>query len=82
MCLKLEDIPADYNTTLLHELIHWTGHESRLDRIKATSMCSKAYAEEELVAEISAVFLATHLGIDGDLMNHDSYVESLSLIHI
>lgn len=66
----------DYNTTLLHELIHWTGHESRLNRMNFTSKQSKAYAEEELVAEIGSVLLATHFGINGDLFNHASYVAS------
>ena len=66
----------DYHTTLLHEMIHWTGHTSRLNRFKAISYQSKEYAEEELVAEIGSVFLATHLGINGDLVNHASYVNS------
>jgi len=47
-----------------------------LNRLKATSIHSKEYAEEELVAEIGSVFLAAHLGVTGDLYNHASYVNS------
>lgn len=64
----------DYNTTLLHELVHSSGHPSRLDRFSGKVMDDKARAEEELVAEIGSVFLATYFGIDGDLLNHASYV--------
>lgn len=64
----------DYNTTLLHELVHWAGHSSRLDRFSGKLLDDKSRAEEELVAEIGSVFLATHFGIDGDLLNHASYI--------
>lgn len=68
------DSENDYNTTLLHELVHSVGHPSRLDRFSGKVMDDKARAEEELVAEIGSVFLATYFGIDGDLLNHASYV--------
>lgn len=64
----------DYNTTFLHELVHWTGHASRLDRFPSKSLDDKTRAEEELVAEIGSVFLATYFGIDGNLLNHASYI--------
>lgn len=44
--------------TLFHELIHSTGHESRLRRIEPALFGSDPYAREELVAEIGASFLA------------------------
>ena len=43
---------------------------------KAIYYCSKEYAEKELVAEIDSIFLATHLGINDDLVNHATYVNS------
>ena len=52
-----------YYSTLLHELVHWTGHSSRLDRITLSSNNSEAYAREELVAEIASIFLTAELGI-------------------
>jgi antirestriction protein ArdC len=39
-----------YYATLLHELTHWTGHESRLDRELSSRFGTEAYAVEELVA--------------------------------
>jgi antirestriction protein ArdC len=52
-----------YYATLLHELTHWTGHKSRLDRIKSTRFGDKLYSEEELVAELGSAFLCNALGI-------------------
>ena len=39
-----------YRSTLAHELAHWTGHRSRLDRSLGGRFGSDAYAVEELVA--------------------------------
>lgn len=49
--------------TLLHELTHWTGHESRLDRDLSGRFGNEAYAIEELVAELGAAFLCADLSI-------------------
>lgn len=54
-----------YYTALFHELIHATGHESRLNRESITNVekyGSEAYSEEELIAQIGACFLASHTG--------------------
>ncbi|WP_152048799.1 ArdC family protein [Aureimonas psammosilenae] len=48
---------------LFHELVHWTGAESRLKRDFSGRFGSEAYAFEELVAEIGAAFLAADMGI-------------------
>ncbi|HUV84101.1 MAG TPA: zincin-like metallopeptidase domain-containing protein [Methanosarcinales archaeon] len=62
----------DYYATLLHELVHWSGHESRLDRFN--NACGKeSYAFEELVAEIGSAFLCADLGVNGELQ-HASYI--------
>jgi len=47
-----------YACTLGHELTHWTGHKSRLDRDLKDN-----YAIEELVAELGSAMLAASLGI-------------------
>ena len=52
-----------FYSTLLHELVHWTGHNKRLDRLTATGRQSKSYAFEELVAEIGSVMLGIHTGV-------------------
>lgn len=53
----------NYYSTLLHELVHWTGHHSRLDRLDIKGKQSKSYAFEELVAELGSVMLGMNLGL-------------------
>ncbi|WP_449240150.1 ArdC family protein [Dongia sedimenti] len=53
----------DYYRTCFHELGHWTGHASRLNRGLSSRMGSNPYAREELVAEMASAFLCAHLGI-------------------
>lgn len=53
-----------YYPTLFHELAHWTGHPSRLDRDKSGKFGSPVYAFEELVAELGAAFLSQRAGLD------------------
>jgi antirestriction protein ArdC len=55
-----------YNVAF-HELTHWTGHKSRLDRDLKHRFGDRAYAAEELVAELGAAFLAAEFGFDGDV---------------
>ena len=58
--------PSDtYYGTLLHELTHWTGHRSRLDRLDSyKKFGDDAYAFEELIAEMGAVFACAAHGIE------------------
>ena len=66
---------ADYWATMWHEVVHWTGHPSRLDRLRRALWGDEIYAFEELVAELGAAFLCAHLGINGE-MQHESYLDS------
>lgn len=67
----------DYYATALHELSHWTGHESRLNRLNVTERFgSESYAKEELRAEIASMLLGQDLGITHDTSRHMSYVDS------
>ncbi|MES9148557.1 zincin-like metallopeptidase domain-containing protein, partial [Cutibacterium acnes] len=69
--------PANYYATALHELTHWTGHESRLARTFGKRFGDDAYAFEELVAELGSAFVMSHLGLhDATLELHASYVDS------
>jgi antirestriction protein ArdC len=61
--------------TALHECGHWSGHKSRLDRDLKSRFNEKAYATEELIAELTAAFLCAHLGITGEL-RHAEYIAS------
>jgi antirestriction protein ArdC len=56
-----------YHATLFHELVHSTGHASRLNRPSITErngFGSDPYCKEELVAEIGSAFLCGHAKID------------------
>ncbi len=52
-----------YYATYAHELTHWTGHPSRLDRALAQKQDRDGYAREELVAELGSAFLSADLGL-------------------
>ncbi|MFW2828973.1 zincin-like metallopeptidase domain-containing protein [Porphyrobacter sp. YT40] len=65
-----------YYATLAHELSHWTGHASRLDRDLKNRFGSAAYAAEELVAELSSAMIGAELGLPvAHLDSHASYIE-------
>lgn len=66
----------NYYATALHELGHWTGHGSRLDRDLSHPFGSEGYAKEELRAEIASMILGDELGIGHDPGQHASYVQS------
>lgn len=51
-----------YYSTLFHEVTHWTGHKSRLDRLDDRSR--EGYAFEELIAELGAAYQCRIFGID------------------
>ncbi len=62
----------DYYSTLLHELTHWTGHKSRLDRFAEGV---DAYAIEELIAELGSAMLCGIVGIvDSTVDGHAKYL--------
>lgn len=64
-----------YYATLAHELSHWTGHVSRLDRNLKNRFGSAAYAAEELIAELSSAIIGAELGLPvSHLDNHASYI--------
>ncbi len=56
-----------YYAAILHELGHWTGHETRLKRELSTRFGSDSYAADELVAELTSAFLCAQLGVQGEL---------------
>lgn len=65
-----------YYATLAHELIHCTGHKSRLNRNMDNKR--KDYAYEELIAELGACFISSYLNIDEDDIqnNAKAYLKS------
>lgn len=63
-----------YYATTFHEIGHWTGHKRRLDRDLKGRFGTKAYAAEELIAEITSAFLCAEFSFDGDL-RHAGYID-------
>jgi len=68
---------AGFQSVLLHEAAHWTGHKDRLAREFGKRFGDQAYAFEELVAELSAAFLCADLGVSNTPRDdHAEYVVS------
>jgi antirestriction protein ArdC len=67
-----------YYATLAHEVTHWTGNKSRLDRdFGGHRFGSDSYAVEELVAELGAAFLCSDLELALEPReDHASYIAS------
>ena len=66
---------ANFYATGLHELIHWCGAKSRLNREMKGKFGSESYAFEELIAELGSAFLMADLGVVGEVQ-HESYIAS------
>jgi antirestriction protein ArdC len=66
---------AEYYATIFHELVHSTGHPSRLDRQLGARFGLKSKAAEELIAELGAAFLCAEFSIDG-FIPHAAYIEN------
>ena len=69
----------EYYSTLFHELVHSTGHESRLARVGISGTVvfgSRLYSREELIAEMGAAYLCGHTGIENKTIeNSAGYIE-------
>lgn len=65
---------AYYGVTF-HELGHWTGHKTRIDRDLSGRFGDRKYAAEELIAELCSAFLCAEFSIDGAL-RHADYIKS------
>lgn len=66
-----------YYGVAFHELIHWTGHESRCVRDLSGRFGSAAYAIEELVAELGAAFISAETGVSLEpRADHSCYINS------
>lgn len=70
----------NYYAVSFHELVHSTGHKTRLDRfesgIMAASFGSESYSFEELVAEIGAAMLCGITGIEETtITNSAAYIK-------
>ena len=70
---------AEYYSTAFHEMVHSTGHMSRLNRLEKTAFFgTEAYSKEELIAEIGASALVSHVGLETSrsFRNNAAYVQN------
>ena len=77
--LKQFSQTAEYYSTAFHELMHSTGHASRLNRLDKTAFFgTEAYSKEELVAEIGAAALVNHAGLEtvSSFRNNTAYIQN------
>jgi antirestriction protein ArdC len=74
---RFVDAPHYYGT-LFHELVHSTGHGSRLNRTFGAHFGDELYSKEELVAEMGAAYLCAIAGIANDHTdrNTTAYIQS------
>lgn len=73
---RFTSAPA-YYSVLAHELTHWSGGKTRLDRDLSGRFGSESYAVEELIAELGAAFTAGKLGLPSDpRKDHAPYIAS------
>lgn len=74
--IKMFETRGQYLSTLTHECVHATGHDSRLARgMFGKPFGSPEYAKEELVAEMGNAFICSAFGIEGNLQ-HPEYIHS------
>lgn len=65
-----------YHATLFHELVHSTGHGSRLDRDLTGERTKEKYSREELIAEFGAAYLCELSGIGKPtIKNSAAYIQ-------
>ncbi|MEK4671603.1 ArdC family protein [Niallia sp. FSL R7-0271] len=79
--MKDFEIAEEFYCTMFHEMVHSTGHKSRLARPGVTAQGvafgSETYSKEELVAELGASMLCGVAGIDNHTIeNSASYINS------
>lgn len=69
----------EFYSTLYHEMVHSTGHKSRLNRLEHDAhFGNEIYSKEELVAELGAAFLMNLLGIETKktFRNSTAYIQN------
>ena len=70
---------AEYYSTAFHEVVHSTGHSTRLNRFTdAGGFGSEPYSKEELVAEIGAASILNYLRIEtaSSFKNSAAYIQN------
>jgi antirestriction protein ArdC len=75
--LNLWNDMDQYYPVLLHELTHWTKHESRCNRKQCKKWGDRDYAFEELIAELGSAFQCRTLGLHTEVRDdHSAYISA------
>ncbi len=64
-----------YYAAILHELAHWTSHESRLNRPVSDSPDPGELVREELRTNIASILISAQLNLPYDLGHHEKYLK-------
>jgi antirestriction protein ArdC len=72
--------PINWHRTVCHELGHWSGHESRLNRDMTAGFGSPSYAREELIAEMCGAFVCAALSIVPTVRHSDYLANWLEVL--
>lgn len=80
-CKEQYEYIEEFYSTLFHEMIHSTGHKSRLDRLETGASAhfgGESYSKEELTAELGSAFLINKLGIESEksFRNSSAYIQN------
>jgi antirestriction protein ArdC len=77
-CIEFFRDAESYYATRAHETVHWTRHESRLNRdFGRKRFGDEGYAMEELIAELGAAFLCADLALTPEVReDHAAHVSS------
>lgn len=67
---------SKYYSTLFHEVLHWTGHSTRLNRNLKGHDDKESYSFEELIAEMGSMLLCLQFGISDEFINSVRYLKS------
>ena len=67
--------PELYYAAALHELAHWTAHESRLDRPQSSQTDPDDFLREELRSNIASILISAELNLPYDLGEHATFTE-------
>lgn len=80
-CITQYDNVGEYYSTTFHELVHSTGHKSRLNRFKdnkSAGFGTQTYSKEELTAEIGSATILNMLNIENEntFNNSVAYIQN------
>ncbi|HMG14038.1 MAG TPA: zincin-like metallopeptidase domain-containing protein [Saprospiraceae bacterium] len=73
---QFSGVAETFYSTALHELGHWTGHPSRLNREGGKKFGDIEYSKEELIAELTSAFCASSLGFSKTITQNASYIKN------